>query len=162
MWASNRIIQNTLSDGTGCPIAFKTLQCKMAKNDCSVVLKTLDWIDQWLIKVIVINCSCHVWQHSSCLHAVYYINCLCLFIGCHHNDRPEVAITSQALWEASLRHEPTLTALRDREAGRQAAVGQGPGWIQAIGTAQPRRWQDGHSRHGNASGPGKSWQLVTK
>jgi len=24
------------------------------------------------------------------------------------------------------------------EAGRQGAVGQGPGWLQAIGTAQPR------------------------
>lgn len=40
---------------------------------------------------------------------------------------------------AAERHEHTLTALWDHEAERKGAKGQGPGWLQAIRTAQPRR-----------------------
>lgn len=40
---------------------------------------------------------------------------------------------------AAERHEHTLTALWDHEAERKGAEGQGPGWLQAIRTAQPRR-----------------------
>lgn len=58
------------------------------------------------------------------------------------DDRPEVAFWSEM---AAEQHEHTLTALWDHEAERKGAVGQGPGWLQAIRTAQPRRWQDGHT-----------------
>lgn len=52
------------------------------------------------------------------------------------DEGPEVAFRSKM---AAERREHTLTALWDHEAERTGAVGQGPGWLQAIRTAQPRR-----------------------
>ncbi len=112
----------------------------------------------------VMRCSC---ESLLTAYAVSVTSTLSLFVCSvnHHTDRPEVALTSLAWWGAAVRREHTLTALWDREAGRREL------WVRARGGYRPsgqrsqeaaRRRQNGNSHHGNTSGPGKSWQLVTK
>lgn len=78
----------------------------------------------------------------------------------------ESGINTSLSAQSARNSQPATTRIYWPGAARtRAAYGtarQGPRWLQAIGTAQPRRRRGGHSRHGNTSGPGKSWRLVTK